>query len=134
MKKFVFVALVSSLSIALHSCCKLCTVDYSNIKFYGFNANEMDSISIVKYEAGTAVIKDSIPIYVANDGDHFSYRLTEKIRDDYDYHILMHKAKQTHEITDVTIDTRKCDCDETEYLRSYALNGEGKEGNIEIHK
>lgn len=134
MKKFVLFVSLSVLVIALHSCCKLCTIDYSKITFHGYTELEMDSVSIITYEANSDIMVDSIHALVTPEGDHFSYRMATPLSPDYDYQINIFRTKQEFEISDLTIETRKCNCDEAEYLKSYMIDGGNKEGNIEIHK
>lgn len=134
MKKFAFIASFGLLVLAINSCCKLCTIDYSKISFYGYTELEMDSVSIITYEAGSDVRVDSIYINAFNEGDHFAYRMDKPLSADFDYEINIYRTKQAFDITDLVIESRKCNCDEADYLKSYALDGTSQEGNIVINK
>lgn len=136
MKKTVFFALGVISILLFNSCCKQCRFDNNKISFRGYTDAEMERIRIIYYEPGGdfSVAEDTLTINAYPDGNVHTIRPTVAISEEHDYKIDILSTSETFEVTAVSIVSKKCDCDDSDFMESHKLDGEAKEGTILIQK
>jgi len=121
---------------SLHSCCtkKYCSEAIFAFELYNFNPQDVDTITISKYEKGSnfSILVDftTTSAYKSNGVDYY-YAYLETVDKDHEYIVKIQGVAVTNTITEIKISKSKCNTcfpytPKREYytkLSEYRLNG-----------